>query len=368
MATIAAVRGADLTGAPGDPAQGRFLLKADLAEADASLRALRAPDPADEPPGSAEVARAVADVTGLRVASVGDQVHRGTFRWVVPIELANGQRAMVRINRLDHPELDEGLRVEASVLGHLRRRGLAVPGVLAIDASRAVIPTFAVIERFEGPTLADRDGDEAAAARGLRSLGGFLRQVHRIALPGAGPVAREPGAAGREDTLTGRLQDWSDYLALRLDDHLRTLAAAGLVTAAESDRIGAAIARARLPGGADRLLHGDPGGPNVILDPTGLVRGLVDWEDALVGDPWFELASCAAFHPERRWVHLFEGYGVRLAAERAERFWLYYLRIVVARSVVRLRFHIADLPGRPPAAARIHRALDGLERPEEVRA
>jgi len=116
-------------------------------------------------------------------------------------------------------------------------------------------------------------------------------------------------------------------------------------------------------GPADRLLHGDPGGPNVILRADGTVGGLVDWEDALVGEPLFELASCACFHPERRWASLFEGYlgAPALPAPDRRRFWLYVLRIALARTVVRERFAIADAPGHAPAAERVRRALQALE-------
>jgi hypothetical protein len=82
-----------------------------------------------------------------------------------------------------------------------------------------------------------------------------------------------------------------------------------------------------------------------------------------VGDPLFDLAGCALFHPERRWPALFGGYFGRpdLPADRHGAFWRYALRLALARTVMRLRFGVADLPGRAPAAARIARALQALE-------
>lgn len=361
MSRLAAPRGRSL--GRGGSSVGRFLLKADLAETDSRLRALRSPVSSDAPPSSELLARAVESVTGLEVRRMDAEAARGTFRWVVPTELSNGCHVMVRVNRLDHGALVDGLAMEARLLRHLRAIGLAVPAVLAVDTSRRVIPfAFGVVERLDGPTLADRDDDDAATDLALRSLGRYLRELHSICLVGAGPLAVVADRGGLAD-LAGTEEQWPDYVVQRLEEHLAGLVAAGQVAAATAEWIDRALRAGRFDDTADRLLHGDPGGPNVILDRHGGIAGLVDWEDALVGDPIFELASAAAFQPERRWPSLFEGYRFAPSGERGRRFWLYFLRIVVARTVVRQRFGIVDQPGRPPAAGRIARAIEALGGP-----
>lgn len=346
---------------------GRFLLKADLTEADDRLRALRAGLAPDRPPPTDALRRAVEASTGLAVAAIEGQARRGTFRWVVPAELGNGLRVMIRVNRLDHVELETGLAVEARLLRYLRTIGLAVPAVVAVDTSKAAVPAaFGVVERLEGPTLADCDDDDVATERALRLLGRYLRELHGVCLAGAGPIAIVAERGGPTD-FVGIETSWADYVVERLPDHLAALVTGGVVAAETAGAIERRIRAGRYDDISDRLLHGDPGGPNVILAMDGTVKGLVDWEDALVGAPIFEIASCAAFHPERRWPALFEGYRFALAQERGCRFWLYYLRIAVARTVVRLRFGIGDPPGRPAAAGRITRAMEALGLPEAVR-
>jgi thiamine kinase-like enzyme len=95
---------------------------------------------------------------------------------------------------------------------------------------------------------------------------------------------------------------------------------------------------------------------------------LIDWEDACIGDPMLDLANWATFHPERRWPVFFEAASEQGPyAQRSEMralFWLYYLRVALAKTVHRIRFGVTDKPGRPPASMRIQRALKGLHEHE----
>jgi Ser/Thr protein kinase RdoA (MazF antagonist) len=90
---------------------------------------------------------------------------------------------------------------------------------------------------------------------------------------------------------------------------------------------------------------------------------LIDWEDCLAGDPVFDIAFWATFHPERRHDVFLEGYrGVRDLPDDFElRFWLYFLRTALSKTVLRHRFGLQDKPGRPPASLRIHRGLEKVE-------
>ena len=110
------------------------------------------------------------------------------------------------------------------------------------------------------------------------------------------------------------------------------------------------------------LCHGDLGRPNV-LTRAGEVAALLDWEDALVGDPLFDLAGWGTFvgHDERRAV-LLAGYAERapLPADADLRYRLYYLRIMLAKTVHRRRVGWAATD-RIPAAARLAPAIDALE-------
>lgn len=342
-----------------------FLLKADIDIPDDSLRVLRSEDSENDEPDPSLVARAVSKVLQVQITLGASPPLRGTFRWVVPVEIGDGRRAVVKIHRLRHSALTAGLLREAALADHLVRLGIPLPMALAVDTSCEVLPTeFGVFERFDGSRLSAHETDEPAVEKGLHTLGAYLRRLHSVRLPGAGPVYADTDVVSGNTVLRGAESDWPDFVGRRLGAHLKYAVEAGYLVADEADRARALFADASLgerPSGC--LQHGDPGGPNVILNADGEIRGLVDWEDALVGDPLFELASCACFHPERRWKALFEGYGGRADVDSAERgyFWLYFFRIALARTVMRHRFAIPDIAGREPAAHRIRYALNRIE-------
>lgn len=344
--------------APPTAPSGWFLLKADIDAPDEQLRPLRGAQDAPAPDPRL-VARAVEEAVGLRPAGPEPVAVRGTFHWVIPVDLVDGRRVIARVSRIDHPALRAGLLVETAVAELLEREGIAAPRVLAVDTERRTLSgDLLVMERVEGAALASQEGDEAAMLSGLGALGGLLRRVHDVRLEGAGPLEVRRGGG-----LFGRFAQWDSFLTCRLGEHLRACVEAGALSAPESERLGERLATWTTAPGVptNRLLHGDPGPSNVIRGADGGAY-LVDWEDAQVGDPLFDLASAAAFHPERRWSALFDGYGWRPSATRdIERFWLYMARIALARTVMRRRFALPDLPGRTPAADRVRRALTGLE-------
>ena len=117
----------------------------------------------------------------------------------------------------------------------------------------------------------------------------------------------------------------------------------------------------QVPGGV--LLHGDLGSHNVLTDGDRLL-GLIDWEDAVAGDPVYDIAFWATFHPAARRTIFLTGYrDVRaLPDDFPLRFWLYFVRIALAKAVHRRRFGYPDRPDRPTAAQRIRSALDELAR------
>lgn len=357
------MRGAPERAARLSMATGRelFLLKADIDEADERLRALRG-SAVDQPPPETALAAALAPV----VPSAPRRFHppmRGTFRWVIPVELADGSNVVMLVNRIRHPDLVRGLEVQATITAQLGFEDPYIARPIAVDESCERLATeFAVFTRLEGTRLADMDDDEDAMRSGLTSAAWYLKGIHDHELPGAGLLAVDGDSW---DNPRGRFASWGAYLRCRMADHIARCASEGAIDAAEAGRIRRILddelGMDAEP--ADRLLHGDPGPDNIIMGANGKVLAMTDWEDALVGDPLFDVASFAAFQPERRWPAIFAGYfpGGRLPEESTRAFWLYSLRLALARTVMRARFAVHDKPGRAPAAGRIRRALAMLE-------
>jgi hygromycin-B 4-O-kinase len=247
------------------------------------------------------------------------------------------------------------MALECALMTRLNTMGLPIPACEYREVrSRGVH----LIDRVEGEGLTALDADEPRMVAALGWVAAFLARLHEIRGNGFGPLSA--ASDGRLIGLHGR---WADYVCVRLDDHISACKAAGDVSMDEALEITSLFTAHRrlLEAQPSALLHGDPGSHNFIVDAS-RIRGVIDWEDALLGDPLFDLASLCTFHPERRHAAMLSGYGAHLdsATEPFTRFWLYFLRIALARTVHRRRFAYADRPDRPPAARRIQLALERL--------
>lgn len=265
---------------------------------------------------------------------------------------------MVRLAVFPGQPWAELMELECRLAPVLRSKGIPVPACeyREIAGRRGA----QAVDLVQGESLDSRDADEAATLRGLRMAATLLARVHAIRGQGAGPLSLE---RLRDGAVAGLHSSWRSFVRLRVEEHLEQCEIMGAMSGEEAARALGAFNGPLLdgaPGGA--LLHGDPGSHNFIFRGD-FLAAVIDWEDAMVGDPVFELASMCTFHPQRRHHAILEGYGLPLPRGSAEarRFWLYFLRIAIAKTVHRHRFGYVDAPGRMPAASRIQLALDGLD-------
>jgi hygromycin-B 4-O-kinase len=287
---------------------------------------------------------------GLSSTATPRRAFQGTFHRLYEVE--DGRLLRVATSRSDIAA--ETMRLECEVMAQLRPSGFPIPAC----ASRSVDGRgVQLMERAAGTSLTALDSDEARMQVALEWVGRLLARLHRIGGNGFGPLSAQ-GALFR-----GVHARWDDYVFTRLEDHVAGCRAIGAIDASEAAAIHAHFEAQReaIRAVPPSLLHGDPGSHNFMVDERG-VCAIIDWEDALVGDPLFEMASLATFHPERRHHAIWSGYGMSLARGSAEwqRFWLYFLRIALAKTVHRHRFGYTDVAGRAPASRRIQLGLERL--------
>ena len=278
---------------------------------------------------------------------------QGTFHRLYEIPARGAPPRLLRVAALEGAGPAGLMALEARVSTELAARGLPIP---ACEARTVAGRGVQVVERAAGESMAAFDDDEPRTLAALGDVARFLAALHRIRGDGYGPLSSRSG-------LHGVHASWPAYVLLNLDRHLDACVSIGAISTDEAARIANAFEAARplLDAQAPALLHGDPGSHNFIVDASG-IRAVIDWEDALLGDPLFDLAGLCTFHPERRHAAIGSAYGAELASrsEAWRRFWLYFLRISLAKTVHRHRFGYADRPGRAPAARRIQLALERL--------
>jgi aminoglycoside phosphotransferase (APT) family kinase protein len=337
--------------------RGIFFLKADVQLPDAALKGLAAR-------GAALLAERNAAVAALLAADATEvqPLAAGTFH-VVHARLG-ADPVVVRSPIPGIFAADRTLAVEREVRRWLGPAGDLVPATRCIAYAADGAPfDHAILSYVGAPTLRDA-GDDLLDRQPslLAGIGRALSAVHAVPGTGAGLLALgRDGAAAPE----GVQDDWAAYLRLHLQSHVDRCEAAGLVDAPLAARIAVQFARLEsdVAGRPMRLLHGDPGNHNIAVDPvTGRVVALLDWEDALVGDPLFDAALWASFHPPRRHAPMLAAYAqVPVSAAERRLLALYFLRIALAKTVHRIRFGVADRPGYTPGHHRITQGVEMLE-------
>ena len=292
----------------------------------------------------------------------------GSYHVVHRIGSADGGYAVVRSTLDGLFVQDRGLLNESFARRWLSAYGKSsrVPDTYAVRFRNEGAPfDFALNEFIASPCLRDL-GDAALDQEPswLFALGGLLREVHQVPGTGAGLIDTDYGQA--PDQAVGVHDSWSDYIFLNLETHIKACRDAGLFEPQLPARIihEAESMRPALEKRPMRLLHGDAGTHNVcVVAKSKEPVCLLDWEDALVGDPLFDVALTLTFQPPNRQPPLMNGYGLsRPTLEEQRLLAFYFLRISLSKTVHRLRFGLTDQPGRTPGHHRIMRGLDELQR------
>jgi aminoglycoside phosphotransferase (APT) family kinase protein len=185
------------------------------------------------------------------------------------LEGPDGHRRTVVVRQYDAAEPKprhhgQGVAMEYGLLEALHRTGLPVPEPLLLDTTELLLPgPFLVIEFVDGSTDVPADALNAC----LDVMAATLARLHRM------PTEGLPELPLRTDPLPelfDYLPGGAEWRALR--EHL-----AGWTDSAYR--------------GPPALLHGDFW-PGNLLWRDGRLTAILDWEDAALGDPASDVASC----------------------------------------------------------------------------
>jgi len=193
----------------------------------------------------------------------------------------------------------EGIRREAAVLGMLRQTEVPVPPAVLLPANPTFPNDLLLLDLLPGHA-ATRDSET------LTYAGRSLRQLHDIQLPGFGLVGTD------QRQLAGTSDTWAGFLRAAVADARQAIPVDVLPTAVHDD-VAAQWSQQHHIGGhlagitQGVLLHGDLT-PRHVWNDEGRLAGLIDWGDAMVGDPLFDLArfSMASGEAFQRFLR---GYG-----------------------------------------------------------
>ena len=265
----------------------------------------------------------------------------GTFSAVQLVGLNDGTPVVVKTSVPDHAGHDALLtyehdlaRVEADMLALLGPvRGVPTAPLLLTDFSRSRVEVDVIVSGFLPGTPWDRAEAMTpdAVAKAGAEVGEIFARLHSITGPRFGYPAADfaLGADTWDDAftaiLTAHVADGARWgVDVRGDELLDVLA-----------RGRAALAKVTTP----RLVHNDLWPGNVLLDPaSGTVRGIVDLERALYGDPLLDFVGMNPFNtgelsPDHVAGYLAAGGIVETDADAWQRIALYRLSVLTVMLV-----------------------------------
>lgn len=290
----------------------------------------------------------------------------GTFHSLYRITFPDGLSCVLRINVLGSIHRGFYFYIDEWVMETLRQNGLPSLQIYSIDLSRELCPfDYEIMEEARGKPLnaieLSKDFDKVL----ISEIGKTVAHLHTIKTKLFGPL--DARYAMEKKKGRGLFSSWRDYILLNLNKHIKTCYETGAITSDESKRIKAVFEHVYplLEDVTPSLLHGDLGNPNIFSDGK-RVTAIVDWEDCVSGDPVFDIAFWGTFYAndtyEKRQLFI-EGYRslTQLPKDFEVRYWIYYLRTALSKTVHRHRFNYPDPPGVVPASQRIQKGLREVE-------
>ncbi len=187
---------------------------------------------------------------------------------------------------------ERSVRAEAYSANCARQAGLPVPAILA-EGKDDQLPgqDWFVMDRANGQTWESVAQSDEQRARTLDDIGLYFALLHSVKMNNYGPL--EPG-------LGGRYPLWSSWLRVELLSCSQPLVQKGYLPP-DFMSMTEDVLRALVPdldNVPPSLLHGDLGDREVFVDPgSGAVTAIVDWGDALSGDPLYDFARFVAGGP-----------------------------------------------------------------------
>ncbi len=211
------------------------------------------------------------------------------------IEFIN-ENVVRKISKLKENNRLQRLKVEAWVLSQVRRRGINVPRVLDyyLDLNDQEV---LVLERIHGQPLSLNPPKEKRGS--MLQIGPQMMQLANI-VPNYGWI--DP------ISMTGSSESWRIFISGYAQTYGERLFNSGILSREDLSMIYESIQNTDIEIPEPYLLNRDFRLSHFLRDNSGKIW-ILDWENAILGDPLYDLAIFAARYGEGDlWQHLREGY------------------------------------------------------------
>lgn len=243
------------------------------------------------------------------------------------------------------PERDNYMSVESEVIHRVREASVPVPYIYLTDTSRIHVPfAIQIMECLEHEDLniAEKRG-ELDIISIAETLGQYVARWQSIRPDKFGLF--NPEILTKEGKLEGFHDTYQQYFLLNWDVHLDYLTQSGFIQQEKANELKGLVEDflplLQLDEGC--LVHKDLALWNVLGEKN-RITAVIDWDDAVSGDPMDDLALLGCFHSGEVVLSAMRGYTKErpLPPNYEQRFWLHLLRNIIFKSVIRVKGNYFD--------------------------
>jgi len=280
--------------------------------------------------------------------------------------LRNSEEYILRINILSSYFTDISFYLEKYCQDHIMGKISPSLSTIAINISRIEYPfDYMITTCAAGENLENHDDYDIRIL--YKKLGIKMAKVHSVNYSKFGhPNYRKLICNG---VMEGTSNTWIDFFLVNFDQHLQKLKELDFFSESDKKLFTKVFEKNKslLEEVKCSLLHNDLGGRNIIAK-NNRITGIIDWEDAILGDPVWELAFIDTFMVGKAsgkgyFESFCSGYGVNVIdLYNQTKFWIYYLRIAMLKAISRNLMGYYNAEGLQIDRWRIKNGRDNLQR------
>lgn len=283
----------------------------------------------------------VKDSVGMTAVSWKKPESWSTSHVIYIVTVAGRDRPIILRANIGWGEPEAYMMVEKLITDEVATLSVPVNRILHVDISRRVYPfDFQIQDALEGGDIEDNfHGTRTDYDQLSFDIGRYVGMWGDLSFAQFGRFNVGAAVNGR---LVGTKQSMYEYIIVRLDEDIRYLVDAKVLTVEKADAVRNLFEKYKpvMSVNVGTLVQYDLADHNVMFDGKCSVTGIFDWEAAVVGDPLLDLASAPTwktFYPREK--KLIDGYrSVRdLPNFWKEKIAIYRLRTMLWKMVYAIR-------------------------------
>lgn len=291
---------------------------------------------------SADFKKNVLKQLSFRTSDMDDFSDKSSLHYLFQVK-KNDRKFFLKVNK--YPQIFHELNLSHELLLHELKINIfsLIPRTFELDLSRTLASSdYVYLEDIEGKTLKEMLPKRRTNKMVFKELGRITKKLHKQKCNGFGPI--DIKKSSQQNALFGIFKTWREVILSNIEPHIEYCKKIGAINKSQAEDIRKIFKKfdSILDNSNSCLLHADLGSHNIIVN-KGKITAILDWEDAFLGDPIFDVASFASFYAlynKENVDYFLEGYGLDKENKKNfdRKFWLYSLRIAIIRTITRSIF------------------------------